>query len=139
MKKILPLALALALAACAAPAQPAPEAPAPSPAPVTVGRLFTVPRTTGTSLGWNTGTACYELAQSAADYDRSARVLKTDYAAAAQTPVCAVPGCTHDSERCPAWLPNGERHSLLVLGEEVFLLYTGFSPAEREALYGRPW
>ena len=139
MKKILPLALALALAACAAPAQPAPEAPAPSPAPVTAGRLFTVPRTTGTSLGWNTGTACYELAQSAADYDRSARVLKTDYAAAAQTPVCAVPGCTHDSERCPAWLPNGERHSLLVLGEEVFLLYTGFSPAEREALYGRPW
>ena len=139
MKKILPLALALALAACAAPAQPAPEAPAPSPAPVTVGRLFTVPRTTGTSLGWNTGTACYELAQSAADYDRSARVLKTDYATAAQTPVCAVPGCTHDSDRCPAWLPNWERHSLLVLGEEVFLLYTGFSPAEREALYGRPW
>ena len=139
MKKILPLALALALAACAAPAQPAPEAPAPSPAPVTVGRLFTVPRTTGTSLGWNTGTACYELAQSAADYDRSARVLKTDYAAGRQEPVCKVPGCTHDSERCPAWLPNGERHSLLVLGEEVFLLYTGFSPAEREALYGRPW
>ena len=139
MKKILPLALALALAACAAPAQPAPEAPAPSPAPVTVGRLFTVPRTTGTSLGWNTGTACYELAQSAADYDRSARVLKTDYATGRQEPVCKVPGCTHDSERCPAWLPNGERHSLLVLGEEVFLLYTGFSPAEREALYGRPW
>ena len=139
MKKILPLALALALAACAAPAQPAPEAPAPSPAPVTVGRLFTVPRTTGTSLGWNTGTACYELAQSAADYDRSARVLKTDYATGRQEPVCKVPGCTHDSERCPAWLPNWERHSLLVLGEEVFLLYTGFSPAEREALYGRPW
>ena len=139
MKKILPLAFALALAACAAPAQPAPEAPAPSPAPVTVGRLFTVPRTTGTSLGWNTGTACYELAQSAADYDRSARVLKTDYATGRQEPVCKVPGCTHDSERCPAWLPNGERHSLLVLGEEVFLLYTGFSPAEREALYGRPW
>ena len=139
MKKILPLAFALALAACAAPAQPTPEAPTPSPAPVTVGRLFTVPRTTGTSLGWNTGTACYELAQSAADYDRSARVLKTDYATAAQAPVCAVPGCTHDSEGCPAWLPNWERHSLLVLGEEVFLLYTGFSPAEREALYGRPW
>ena len=139
MKKILPLALALALAACAAPAQPTPEAPAPSPAPVTVGRLFTVPRTTGTSLGWNTGTACYELAQSAADYDRSARVLKTDYATGRQEPVCKVPGCTHDSERCPAWLPNWERHSLLVLGEEVFLLYTGFSPAEREALYGRPW
>ena len=139
MKKILPLALALALAACAAPAQPASEAPAPSPAPVTVGRLFTVPRTTGTSLGWNTGTACYELAQSAADYDRSARVLKTDYATGRQEPVCKVPGCTHDSERCPAWLPNWERHSLLVLGEEVFLLYTGFSPAEREALYGRPW
>ena len=139
MKKILPLAFALALAACAAPAQPAPEAPAPSPAPVTVGRLFTVPRTTGTSLGWNTGTACYELAQSAADYDRSARVLKTDYATGRQEPVCKVPGCTHDSERCPAWLPNWERHSLLVLGEEVFLLYTGFSPAEREALYGRPW
>ena len=139
MKKILPLAFALALAACAAPAQPAPEAPAPSPAPVTVGRLFTVPRTTGTSLGWNTGTACYELAQSAADYDRSARVLKTDYATGRQEPVCKVHGCTHDSERCPAWLPNWERHSLLVLGEEVFLLYTGFSPAEREALYGRPW
>lgn len=142
MKNVLPLVLALALAACAAPASRTGSESAAvtaETAAVTVGQLFTVPRTCGTSLGWNTGTAYYELALSAADYDRSALVLKTDYASGTQTPVCSVPGCTHASDSCPAWLPDWERHSLLVLGDAVYLLYCGFSPSDRELLYGRPW
>ena len=37
-------------------------------------------------------------------------LLKTDYATAAQTVACTVPGCTHDSADCPAWFPGRYRY-----------------------------
>ena len=35
-----------------------------------------------------------------------ALVLKTDYAALTQSVYCDIPGCTHDSDACPAYLAS---------------------------------
>ena len=127
MKRMICLALALALAACAAPApQRGTEAPAPATAEtaaLTVGQLYTLPDTCGGYWGWNTGDAYYEYARDGQSNSMAALTLKTDYATGRQEPVCKVPGCTHDSESCPAWLADWGRISLLVFDDEVYFLY----------------
>ena len=51
---------------------------------------------------FNSGDAYYEMVYR----NHGGLLLKTDYATAAQTVVCTVPGCTHDSADCPAWFPG---------------------------------
>lgn len=51
---------------------------------------------------FNSGDAYYEMVYR----NHGGLLLKTDYATAAQTVACTVPGCTHDSADCPAWFPG---------------------------------
>lgn len=55
---------------------------------------------------FNSGDAYYEMVYR----NHGGLLLKTDYATAAQTVVCTVPGCTHDSADCPAWFPGRYRY-----------------------------
>ena len=123
MKRMICLALALALAACAAPAPGAQtETAAPATAEtaaLTVGPLYTLPDTCGGYWGWNTGDAYYEYAREGQSNSMAALTLKTDYATGRQEPVCKVPGCTHDSESCPAWLADWGRVSRRGVADEV--------------------
>ena len=127
MNRTLPLILtaALLLTACASavPAQPAaattsPDAAASSPSqpaaetsapPLTpqfpVGHLLTLPQNQNSGPVWNTGDALYEL-RDASNMTPEALVLKTDYAALTQSVYCDIPGCTHDSDACPAYLAS---------------------------------
>lgn len=41
-------------------------------------------------------------------------LLKTDYAAATQTVNCAVPGCAHDSDACPAYFTDDPGRNLVI-------------------------
>ena len=107
MKKLLPFILLAALTACtaapdAAPAATpttAPEAtasPASDPAPTTTAPFYHISET------FNSGDAYYSFTQKPG----YALLLKTDYATAAQSVFCTVPGCTHDSDACPAYFPG---------------------------------
>ena len=55
---------------------------------------------------FNSGDAYYEMVYR----NHGGLLLKTDYATAAQTVACTVPGCTHDSADCPAWFPGQYRY-----------------------------
>ena len=103
--------------------------PTPEPAPAgfsEVGTLSYIPYTTGGYWGWNTGDAYYEIARASNDgWDMAGLILKTDYATGQQAPLCNVPGCTHDSTACPAYLETWERTNLLVLDGKVYLYYAG--------------
>ena len=143
MAPLAALALA-ALTACAAPADTLPAdtanttetaatagtaaEDAAQPAGFTVGQLAEIPSTCGGYWGWNTGDAYYEIARLYDENDPNsmhALLLKTDYATARQTVLCNVPGCTHDSASCPAWLDDWGRVNLVVLNDTVYLSYTG--------------
>ena len=54
------------------------------------------------SSTFNSGDAYYEFTQKLG----YCLLLKTDYATAAQTVCCEIPGCTHDAEDCPAYFPG---------------------------------
>lgn len=61
-------------------------------------------------------------------------LLKTDYATAAQTVACTVPGCTHDSADCPAWFPGAVPLLLPLCGGRRGLC------AQRDVIpHGRTW
>lgn len=87
----------------AAPAAPtseptaAPAAPTPAPA---AADFYTLKSYNGS---FDDGTAYYEFTQRLG----CALLLKTDYAAAVQSVCCAVPGCGHDTDACPAYFPGG--------------------------------
>lgn len=100
--------------------------PTPKPAPAgfsEVGTLSGIPSTCGGYWGWNTGDAYYEIARVGSGM--GGLLLKTDYATGQQTPLCNVPGCTHDSAACPAYQENWARTNLLVLDGKVYLYYAG--------------
>ena len=104
------------------------EETAAKPVGFTVGNLSEVPNTCGGYWGWNTGDAYYEIARLDDENDQEsmhALLLKTDYATARQTVLCNVPGCTHDSAACPAWLDSWARTDLLVMPSGIYLYYTG--------------
>lgn len=112
MKKLIPLiltaAMTLTLAACTAAPDPAPlatptpeptaAAAAPTPAPAAAD-FYTLKSYNGS---FDDGTAYYEFTQQIG----CALLLKTDYAAAVQSVCCAVPGCGHDTDACPAYFPG---------------------------------
>lgn len=123
MKKLLSLGLAaaltLSLAACApkaeSPAVPETTATAEvaaAEAAVPAGEFYTV------GADFNTGDAWYSL-ECNPGY---CLLTKTDYAAATRRVLCSVPGCTHDSESCPAWLPGrGQSEFIFTAGDKVYV------------------
>ena len=93
-------------AAASSPSQPAAETSAPPLTPkFPVGHLLTLPQSQNSGPVWNTGDALYEL-RDASNMTPEALVLKTDYAALTQSVYCDIPGCTHDSDACPAYLAS---------------------------------
>lgn len=124
---MLALALAASLAACGGQGESAPSATAtPQPAataetapaeetPAVAGEFYTL-----TNGPFNTGDACYVL-------DRRmgyCLVTEIDYAAAEQRVLCSVPGCTHDSDACPAYVPGyGQSAFLFTAGDTVYVYH----------------
>lgn len=93
-------------AAASSPSQPAAETSAPPLTPkFPVGHLLTLPQNQNSGPVWNTGDALYEL-RDASNMTPEALILKTDYAALTQSVYCDIPGCTHDSDACPAYLAS---------------------------------
>lgn len=120
--------LGLSLMACAAapdaPAVPettaTPEAASPEAAPA-AAEFYTV------SDGYNYGTTGFNAGDAWYSLDCRlgyALVTRTDYATATRQVLCSVPGCTHDSESCPAWLPGqGSEVRLFTAGDTVYVYH----------------
>ena len=130
MKKLLPflfLTAALTLTACTSTPPAAPSAtPAPTPEPTATpapAQQTTFPVGHLTPLAqdpaWNTGEALYEL-QDVDDYTPEGRVMETDYTTLTQSVYCAVPGCTHDSDACPAYLACDFCTGVMVVDGDVY-------------------
>lgn len=119
MKKLIPLILAtaLTLAACAsapdtastplANSTPEPTA-ATTPAPTTAP-FYPV------ANSYNNGDTYYAFVHRGED----SLLLKTDYAAATQTVNCAVPGCAHDSDACPAYFTDDPGRNLVITDDPL--------------------
>lgn len=137
MKRLLSCALALtltlSLAGCGSPGKvtvtpedAATPAPAPQeeaeqqPTAAPAGDFYAISSNYLAGDGFNTGDAWYSL-ESHLGY---ALVTKTDYATATRRVLCSVPGCTHDSESCPAWLPGrGNEVRLFTAGDTVYVYH----------------
>ena len=127
MKKLLPLILSAALvfSSCAAAADETPLAtPTPEPqatptaTPVPTGDFYTL-RSAWNLPALNTGDAYYSFTQKPGYI----LLLKTDYATATQSVYCTVPGCTHDSDNCPAYFPGQDRRYDLVSDGNTIYVY----------------
>lgn len=107
MKRTIPLILIATLTACASTPNTVPLA-TPYPATATESSTATPAPTTEIAPFYhvsdtlNTGDAYYSFGQKPG----YALLLKTDYATATQTVFCEVPGCTHDTNACPAYFPG---------------------------------
>ena len=126
MKRLIPFALAGLLAVCLAACggqdavSSAPQAAqtsetAPAEAAPASTAFFALG--SGDTADFNTGDAWYSL-QPHLGYTL---IMKTDYATATRRVLCSVPGCTHDSESCPAWLPGrGTSVALFAVGDTIY-------------------
>lgn len=126
MKRLISFALAgllaLCLAACggqdavsSAPQAAQTSETAPAEAAPASAAFFALG--SGDTADFNTGDALYSL-QPHLGYTL---IMKTDYATATRRVLCSVPGCTHDSESCPAWLPGrGTAVALFAVGDTVY-------------------
>lgn len=125
----LALALGLSLAACGSPrvvtvtpedaATPAPQAETATarPAALQAGDFYAVSEY---DSGFSTGDAWYSLE----NHLGYCLVTRTDYATATRQVLCSVPGCAHDSETCPAWLPGrGNEVRLFTAGDTVYVYH----------------
>lgn len=131
MKRLLSLglaaAMALTLAACTpkeeTPAEPETTATAeaaPTEAAPAAGDFYAISSSYVNSPGFNTGDAWYSLEP----HLGYCLLTKTDYATATRSVVCSVPGCAHDSESCPAWLPGkGTTAQLFVAGDNLYVYH----------------
>lgn len=126
---ILTAAMTLTLAACTAAPDPAPLATptpeptaapaAPTPAPAAAD-FYTLKSYDGS---FDDGTAYYEFTQRLG----YALLLKTDYATAVQSVCCAVPGCGHDTDACPAYFPGrAGRYTVVAAGDTVYVWHISF-------------
>lgn len=127
----LTLTLALSLVGCGGPkvvtvtpeeaATPAPQQETENqPAATPAGDFYTISSNYLTGSGFNTGDAWYSLE----NHLGYCLVTKTDYATATRRVLCSVPGCTHDSESCPAWLPGrGSEVRLFTAGDTVYVYH----------------
>lgn len=130
---VLALALGLTLAACGgtgdtAPAA-SPDATAESAAGTAAaeeetaapaGEFYCIKKSYSTTPCFNTGEACYFLDA----HIGYCLVTEIDYATAQQRVLCTVPGCTHDSDACPAYVPgDGRENSLFTAGDTVYVYH----------------
>ena len=137
MKRLYCAALALlmagSLAACGGPGESAPSATAtPQPAataetapaeesPAPAGDFYEVDDGNPATPTFNAGDACYVLDP----HIGYCLVTKIDYAAAEQRVLCSVPGCTHDSDACPAYVPGrGTEVALFTAGDKVYVYHS---------------
>ena len=132
MKKLATVLLAAAalLSACGAAPDTTPLA-TPTPDPAAAAEPTPEPQNgefyalNGFDAAFNSGDAYYEFCRRL-DY---CLLLKIDYATAAQTVCCEIPGCTHDTEDCPAYFPGEASYyipftaqgQLYVLNRPVYL------------------
>lgn len=129
----LALALATSLAACggadenAPSATAAPEAAATAetaPAeetPAVAGDFYEVDDGNPATPTFNAGDACYLLDP----HIGYCLVTKIDYATAQQQVLCSVPGCAHDSDACPAYVPGrGTEVALFTAGDKVYVYHS---------------
>lgn len=106
-------------AAAAAPT-PEPTAAAAAPTPAPAADFYTLRSYNGS---YDDGTAYYEFVQRLG----CTLLLKTDYAAAVQSVCCAVPGCGHDTDACPAYFPGrAGRYTVVAAGDTVYVWHTSF-------------
>lgn len=127
----LALTLALSLAGCGGPkvvtvtpeeaATPAPQQETEQqPAAAPAGDFYAISSTYVNSPGFNTGDAWYSL-EAHLGY---CLLTKTDYSSVTRQVLCSVPGCTHDSESCPAWLPGqGQEVKFFTAGDTVYVYH----------------
>lgn len=137
MKKLATVLLAAAalLSACgAAPdttplATPTPDPAAaaePTPEPQN-GEFYALERL---NAAFNSGDAYYEFAQKLG----YCLLLKTDYATAAQTVCCEIPGCTHDTEDCPAYFPGLHYYVPFMAQGQLYVLNATYKFFDTEAM-----
>ena len=135
MKKLATVLLAAAalFSACgAAPdttplATPTPDPAAaaePTPEPQN-GEFYALDRVSST---FNSGDAYYEFTQKLG----YCLLLKTDYATATQTVCCEIPGCTHDTEDCPAYFPGKHYYVPFVAEGQLYVLNASFFTEDRD-------
>ena len=68
--------------------------------------------------GFNTGNSWYFLDHHNLGY---ALIMKIDCGTATQRVLCNLPGCSHDSDACPAWMPgSGQDVQLFTVGDTVY-------------------
>ena len=137
MKRLYCAALALllagSLAACGGRDESAPSATAaPQPAataetapaqesPAPAGDFYEVKDNYVTPT-FNAGDAYYLLDPRIGRY---CLVTKIDYATAEQQVLCSVPGCAHDSDACPAYVPGyGREVALFTAGDKVYVYHS---------------
>ena len=80
------------------------------------------------NAAFNSGDAYYEFAQKLG----YCLLLKTDYATAAQTVCCEIPGCTHDTEDCPAYFPGRHYYVPFVAEGQLYVLNASFFTEDRD-------
>lgn len=133
MKKLLPLILTctLALTACTAAPDATPlSTPAPTPEPTaTPAPVTTDFYALNTYDGrFNSGDAYYEFVQKLG----YCLLVKTDYATATQTVCCEIPGCTHDTDACPAYFPGKyPRYNICASPDALYVWHVSFFYQEK--------
>ncbi len=80
------------------------------------------------NAAFNSGDAYYEFTQKLG----YCLLLKTDYATAAQTVCCEIPGCTHDTEDCPAYFPGKHYYVPFVAEGQLYVLNASFFTEDRD-------
>ena len=80
------------------------------------------------NAAFNSGDAYYEFAPKLG----YCLLLKTDYATAAQTVCCEIPGCTHDTEDCPAYFPGKRYYVPFVAEGQLYVLNASFFTEDRD-------
>ena len=127
------LAAAALFSACGAAPDTAPLAtPTPDPAAAAEptpepqnGEFYALDRL---NAAFNSGDAYYEFAPKLG----YCLLLKTDYATAAQTVCCEIPGCTHDTEDCPAYFPGKHYYVPFVAEGQLYVLNASFFTEDRD-------
>ncbi len=129
------LAAAALFSACGAAPDTAPLAtPTPDPAAAAEptpepqnGEFYALDRGSST---FNSGDAYYEFTQKLG----YCLLLKTDYATAAQTVCCEIPGCTHDTEDCPAYFPGKHYYVPFVAQGQLYVLNATYKFFDTETM-----
>lgn len=119
-------ALALSLTACGSQAPAVTQTPETAPAqtaeaaaPAVAGEFYAVQMPWGYNTLFNAGEVLYELQPGTGN----CLLYKIDCVTATRQVLCSVPGCSHDSDACPAWLPGQIWDYMVFATEEAVYVY----------------